>query len=44
MTSRSELAWPEEALTAAVMLRYHVDFAVKRALGSKLGALKEKAA
>lgn len=38
------VAWSEEALTAAVMPRYHVDFAVKRALGSKLGALKEKAA
>jgi hypothetical protein len=37
-------SWSEEALTTAVMARYHIDFAVKRALGSKLGALKEKAA
>ena len=33
----------EEALTAAVMPRYHIDIAVKRALGAKLGTLKEKA-
>lgn len=37
-----ESAWSEEALTAAVMPRYHVDNAVKRALGSKLGSLKDK--
>jgi hypothetical protein len=35
--------WSEEALTAAVLPRYHVDIAVKRALGAKLGTLKEKA-
>lgn len=34
--------WTEEALTAAVMQRYHVDVAVKRALGSKLGTLRER--
>jgi hypothetical protein len=34
--------WSEEALTAAVMPRYHIDIAVKRALGAKLGTLKEK--
>jgi hypothetical protein len=34
--------WGEEALTAAVMPRYHIDIAVKRALGAKLGTLKEK--
>lgn len=34
--------WSEEALTAAAMPRYHVDIAVKRALGAKLGTLKEK--
>jgi hypothetical protein len=34
--------WSEEALTAAVLPRYHVDIAVKRALGAKLGTLKEK--
>ena len=37
-------SWSEEALTAAVMPRYHVDIAVKRTLGSKLGGIKEKAA
>jgi hypothetical protein len=34
-------ALSEEALTSAVMQRYHVDNAVKRALGSKLGPLQE---
>lgn len=34
--------WSEEALTAAVLPRYHVDVAVKRALGARLGTLKEK--
>jgi hypothetical protein len=34
--------WSEESLTAAVMPRYHIDLAVKRALGAKLGTLKEK--
>jgi hypothetical protein len=33
-----------EALTAAVMQRYHVANAVKRTLGSKMGTLREKAA
>ena len=33
----------EEALTAAVMQRYHVANAIKRTLGAKLGSLKEKA-
>lgn len=32
-----------EALTAAVMQRYHVANAVKRTLGSKMGTLREKA-
>jgi len=36
--------WTEEALTASVMQRYHVDVAVKRALGSKLGSLRERPA
>ena len=31
--------WTEEALTAAVLPRYHIDISVKRALGSKLGKL-----
>jgi hypothetical protein len=34
--------WSEEALTAAVLPRYHLEYAVKRALGAKLGTLKEK--
>jgi hypothetical protein len=33
----------EEALTSTVMPRYHIDVAVKRALGSKLGSIKERA-
>ena len=33
----------EEALTAAVMPRYHIDVAVKRTLGAKLGSLRERA-
>lgn len=33
----------EEALTAAVMQRYHVANAIKRTLGAKFGSLKEKA-
>jgi hypothetical protein len=36
--------WSEEALTAAVLQRYHVDINVKRTLGAKLGSTKEKAA
>ncbi len=36
-------ALSEETLSAAVMQRYHVDVAVKRALGAKLGTLKERA-
>lgn len=35
-------ALSEEALTSAVMPRYHLDFAIRRALGSKLGSLKQK--
>ena len=38
-----EKARSEEALTAAVMQRYHVHFAVKRELGSKLGSRKSQA-
>jgi hypothetical protein len=37
-------AMSEEALTAAVMQRYHIDVALKRALGAKLGTLKDKTA
>lgn len=36
--------WSEEALTAAVLQRYHVDMNVKRTLGAKLGSTKEKVA
>ncbi|MFN2526945.1 MAG: hypothetical protein ABR505_11900 [Actinomycetota bacterium] len=39
-----EAALNEEALTAAVMQRYHVEMNVRRALGSKLGALKDQIA
>jgi hypothetical protein len=39
-----EKIWSEEALTAVVMPRYHVDLNVKRALGAKLGTLKERLA
>lgn len=35
-------ALSEEALTAAVMPRYHIDFSIKRALGTRLGSLKTK--
>lgn len=32
----------EESLTATVMPRYHIDVAVKRALGAKLGSLRDR--
>lgn len=32
--------WDEEALTAAVLQRYHIDINVKRVLGMKLGPLR----
>jgi hypothetical protein len=38
--SMLEKAWGEEALTAAVMPRYHADVAIRRSLGAKLGSLK----
>jgi hypothetical protein len=37
-----EALWTEEALTSAVLPRYHVDERIKRSLGSKLGTLKDK--
>ncbi len=37
-------AMSEEALTAAVMQRYHIDIALKRTLGAKLGKLTDKLA
>jgi hypothetical protein len=39
-----ERLWSEEALTAAVLPRYHIDMNVKRTLGSKIGSLKEQVA
>jgi hypothetical protein len=33
----------EEGLTAAVLPRYHIDYSIKRSLGSKLGAIKQRA-
>ena len=39
-----EKLWGDEALTAAVLPRYHVDINVKRTLGSKIGSLKEQVA
>ncbi len=39
-----ERLWGEEALTAAVLPRYHIDMNVKRTLGSKIGSLKEQVA
>jgi hypothetical protein len=35
-------ALSEEALSAAVMPRYHIDIAVKRSLGARLGSLRER--
>ena len=32
-----------EALTAAVLPRYHIEMAVRRSLGQKLGSTKERA-
>jgi len=37
-------ALSEEALSAAGMPRYHVDIAIKRTLGTKLGSLRDKGA
>jgi hypothetical protein len=37
-----EALWSEESLTSAVLPRYHVDQQIKRALGSKIGTLKDK--
>src|SRR5262245_50218468 len=40
--SLSELSslWNEEALTAAVLPRWHIDQSIKRQLGHRLGSLK----
>lgn len=37
-----EELWSENALTSAVLPRYHIDERIKRSLGSKLGTLKDK--
>lgn len=37
-----EALWSDEALTSAVLPRYHIDQQIKRALGSKIGTLKDK--
>ncbi len=37
-----EALWSEEALTSAVLPRYHIDVCIKRSLGTKIGTLKEK--
>jgi hypothetical protein len=39
-----EHLWSPEALTAVVIPRYHVNFAIGRTLGARLGSLKEKTA
>jgi hypothetical protein len=36
-------ALSQESLTAAVMPRYHIEMSVRRALGAKLGTLKDRA-
>jgi len=38
--SELEKLWSEEALTAAVLPRWHIDQSIKRTLGVKLGSLK----
>lgn len=38
-----EALWSEEALTAAVLPRWHIDQSIKRSLGVKLGSLKQAA-
>ena len=39
-----EKAWSQEALTAVVIPRYHVNHAISRGLGSRLGTLKDRVA
>jgi hypothetical protein len=41
-SSDIEASLSEEALTAAVMPRYHIEMAVRRALGARLGTLRER--
>jgi len=35
-----EQLWDEEALTAAVLPRWHIDQSIKRNLGHRIGSLK----
>jgi len=37
-----ENLWSEDALTSAVLPRYHIDQNIRRSLGQKIGSLKEK--
>ena len=43
MTDLAQL-WSQEALTAVVVPRYHVNLAISRSLGSRLGSLRERTA
>ena len=42
-TEEIERLWDDNALTASVLPRYHVDMSIKRVLGQRLGALKNQA-
>jgi len=37
-----ETLWSQESLTAVVLPRYHIDYNIKRVLGSKLGAAPDR--
>ena len=39
-----ENLWSEEGLTAVVLPRYHIDYSVRRSLGTRIGSLKEHVA
>jgi hypothetical protein len=39
-----EQLWSPEALTAVVLPRYHINLAIGRALGAKLGSLRDRVA
>lgn len=43
-TGDLDRAWTDEALTAVVLPRYHIEISIKRTLGTKLGSFKEQAA
>jgi hypothetical protein len=42
-TEEVERLWDDNALTAAVLPRYHVDMSIKRVLGQRLGTLRHAA-